>query len=276
MTLSLNKQKELWEKVLGHPHRKRFGNPFYKDKNKDCCFRRSGEQVVLHDFGDPDFCGMTVSEAYLRKFGVHYTEENESDSVLKITLEAKFPITPSIIPWNKRGFLYWKQYGINPLDYPWIQQIDGYFLSEFHYVDLGFVYLYDHSLPKLYMPYLKPKFMGNVPGSYTKVLGEGEKTIACKAVKDQLVIDSLARVKTYHVQGEGNFAIPPLSPDYIFFDPDDAGIKGAKKYRELYGGSVTYVEEAKDISDYYFYYGKKKTQEKLKQIFNLSPSERKF
>jgi len=201
---------------LGHPYRKRFGNPFYFDKNKDCCLKRRGDQVVLHDFGDSDFCGMTISEAYLRKFGKPYTEENEEESVLKITLEAKFPLIPSIVNWNKRGYNWWKNYGVNPLAYDWIMQIDGYYLSDFHYVDLGFVYLYEHSLPKIYMPNSKPKFMGNVPAHYTKVLGTGEKVVACKAVKDQLVIDSLVNVRTYHVQGEGNFAEPPLPPDYIF------------------------------------------------------------
>lgn len=266
MTLSIIEQELLWYKILGHSNKKRFGNPFYYDKNQDCCIRKVGDNLLLYDFGDRNYFGMHVTEAYFKKFNEQYVSQDLG--TIKLSLVGRTPLVASTIPWNKKGLKYWHNYGIDITKYDWIEQVDGFFLENFCPVSLGFVYFYE-KLPKIYIPFSKPKFLGNVPQNYTKVLGTGDKVVACKSVKDQLIIANLVNVTTYHVQSETGFSKPLLNPDYVFFDSDDAGITGAQTYCEKFGGKSVCTEKAKDISDYYIYYGEEKTRALLQSLFDL-------
>ncbi len=268
MILSIIEQELIWYKILGHSNKKRFGNPFYYDKNQDCCLRKVGNNLLLYDFGDRDYFGMHVTEAYFKKFGENYVSQDLG--TIKLSLVGKTPLVPSVIPWSKRGLKYWSNYGIDITKYDWISEVDGFYLDSFNPVSLGFVYFYE-TLPKIYLPFSKPKFLGNVPQNYTKILGTGEKVIACKSVKDQLIIDRLLDVTTYHVQSENSLSPPTVNPDYVFFDSDDAGIIGAETYSKNFGGKVVCTEKAKDISDYYFYYGEERTRDLLQSLFDIKP-----
>lgn len=255
--MNIEKQYQLWESILGTNKRKKFHNVFYNDKNPDCFLRKVGDKILLFDFGNKDYFGLNIESAYFKKFRKELPFHNNEPLVKKILLEVSFPLIPNVIEWNNLGLSYWGKFGIDITRYPFVKQISGYSFKEYFPVTLGFLYQYtlEKKNFKIYLPFIKPKFLGNISGNTTIYLGTQGPLICCKSLKDQLFLDSHFQVRTYHVQSENTTMKPKESPDFIFFDNDDDGIAGAAKYSAIHGGKPIFLKKAKDITDHYLYYG---------------------
>ena len=116
---------------------------------------------------------------------------------------------------------------------------------------------------------------------WTKVPEFGDRICICSSMKDALCLWANTGIPSLSVQGEGytmsETAINELKRRYkkvyIIFDSDEAGIKDAQKLEEITGFTnlpLPKTDKGKDISDLYYYYGKKflcKTiQEMLKRV----------
>ena len=113
---------------------------------------------------------------------------------------------------------------------------------------------------------------------WTKVPEKGEKLVICSSLKDALCLWANTGIPALALQGEGygisDTAINELKRRYkkiiISYDGDAAGILDAKKLSEKTGfiyRNSPIIGEAKDWSDIYKIYGKKRFLEEVKKAF---------
>ena len=265
--LPIDAQYRIWADIMDTNKRKCFSNVFYRDTHPDCHLRNMNGHILLYDFGNKEYWGYTLEEAYYKKYNKFLIQDSLTLPERKIFLGVSFPLIPNIIDWNNIGLTYWGRYDIDISNYPFVQQISGFFLETYFPVHLGFCYWYDH-LCKLYLPFSTPKFLGKINKQSTIHLGTKGPLICCKSLKDQLFLDSHIECRTYHVQGEGMNSEPQETPDFIFFDNDDDGIKGAKNYQNKWGGKPIFLKNAKDITEHVMYYGVEKTLNIFETLIN--------
>ena len=198
--------------------------------------------------------------------------------------------------WRKYDIDYWASYGV-PLE--WLEYAEVYPISHKIVISNGKKYVFnadklayafvEHKEGKVTLKIYQPlsenpqykwsnKHDRSVISLWTKVPEKGEKLVICSSLKDALCLWANTGIPALALQGEGysisDTAISELKRRYkkiiISYDGDAAGILDAKKLSEKTGfiyRNSPIIGEAKDWSDIYKIYGKKRFLEEVKKAF---------
>jgi hypothetical protein len=218
----------------------------------------------------------------------------------RLIAETKQTVVPEMNPavikvklakFTNKDLDYWAQFGIAPtiLKFYDIRKVEKAWINS----DLWYVnnendpcYRYKEKEKfKLYRPLVKKKnykfrtnFFGGVLEGYTQLPSKGQLLIITKGLKDVMTLHALG-YNAVAVRSENT----PMSENayellknrfekmVLWFDPDAAGIGGAKKMSEKFNiPFFSYQGEfGKDPSDIYKEHGPKKVIELCKQLENL-------
>ena len=198
--------------------------------------------------------------------------------------------------WRKYDIDYWESYGV-PIE--WLEYAEVYPISHKIVISNGKKYVFnadklayafvEHKEGKVTLKIYQPhsenpqykwsnKHDRSVISLWTKVPEKGEKLVICSSLKDALCLWANTGIPALALQGEGygisDTAINELKRRYkkiiISYDGDAAGILDAKKLSEKTGfiyRNSPIIGEAKDWSDIYKIYGKKRFLEEVKKAF---------
>ena len=198
--------------------------------------------------------------------------------------------------WRKYDIDYWESYGV-PIE--WLEYAEVYPISHKIVISNGKKYVFNANklayafvehkegkvTLKIYQPHSEnPQYKWSnkhdrsVISLWTKVPEKGEKLVICSSLKDALCLWANTGIPALALQGEGygisDTAINELKRRYkkiiISYDGDAAGILDAKKLSEKTGfiyRNSPIIGEAKDWSDIYKIYGKKRFLEEVKKAF---------
>ena len=198
--------------------------------------------------------------------------------------------------WRKYDIDYWESYGVS---IEWLEYAEVYPISHKIVISNGKKYVFnadklayafvEHKEGKVTLKIYQPhsenpqykwsnKHDRSVISLWTKVPEKGEKLIICSSLKDALCLWANTGIPALALQGEGygisDTAINELKRRYkkiiISYDGDAAGILDAKKLSEKTGfiyRNSPIIGEAKDWSDIYKIYGKKRFLEEIKKAF---------
>ena len=198
--------------------------------------------------------------------------------------------------WRKYDIDYWESYGV-PIE--WLEYAEVYPISHKIVISNGKKYVFnadklayafvEHKEGKVTLKIYQPhsenpqykwsnKHDRSVISLWTKVPEKGEKLVICSSLKDALCLWANTGIPALALQGEGygisDTAINELKRRYkkiiISYDGDAAGILDAKKLSEKTGfiyRNSPIIGEAKDWSDIYKIYGKKRFLEEIKKAF---------
>ena len=198
--------------------------------------------------------------------------------------------------WRQYDIDYWASYGV-PLE--WLEYAEVYPISHKIVISNGKKYVFnadklayafvEHKEGKVTLKIYQPhsenpqykwsnKHDRSVISLWTKVPEKGEKLVICSSLKDALCLWANTGIPALALQGEGygmsDTAINELKRRYkkiiISYDGDAAGILDAKKLSEKTGfiyRNSPIIGEAKDWSDIYKIYGKKRFLEEVKKAF---------
>lgn len=198
--------------------------------------------------------------------------------------------------WRQYDIDYWASYGV-PLE--WLEYAEVYPISHKIVISNGKKYVFnadklayafvEHKEGKVTLKIYQPhsenpqykwsnKHDRSVISLWTKVPEKGEKLVICSSLKDALCLWANTGIPALALQGEGygmsDTAINELKIRYkkiiISYDGDAAGILDAKKLSEKTGfiyRNSPIIGEAKDWSDIYKIYGKKRFLEEVKKAF---------
>ncbi len=227
------------------------------------------------------------------------TNLNLSDKA-RLKAETKETVIPEMIPatikvkltrFTAEDLAYWKQFGVSPsiLRFYDVRRVDKAWIND----DLWYVnnnddpcYRYkEKDKFKLYRPLVRKKqlkfrtnFFGGILEGYTQLPHRGQLLIITKGLKDVMTLHGLG-YNAVAVRGETT----PISENayellknrfdqlVLWFDPDQAGITGARKMSEKYNIPFFQYDGAygKDPSDIYRDHGPEKVLELCKQLKNL-------
>lgn len=222
----------------------------------------------------------------------------------RLAAETKETVVPEMAPavikvrltrFTAKDFQYWKQFGITPsiLSFYDVRRVDRAWINnELWYVnnDDDPCYRYkEKDKFKLYRPLVKKKekkfrtnFFGGILEGYTQLPSKGKLLIITKGLKDVMTLHSLG----YNAVAVRSESTPMSENAYellrnrfenliLWFDPDDAGVKGAKKMSDRY--SIPFFkyngEFGKDPSDIYRDHGSEKLLLLCKQLETVSKKQ---
>jgi hypothetical protein len=192
-------------------------------------------------------------------------------------------------PWSNVFTAYWNEFGISlktlkengvvPVKEVFLSGDSGFYLYHEHSrKNPGFVYDLGDGYLKVYFPYAKRnKFIGNCPGSMWQ--GQIDYTpdhlIITSSLKDKMLLEEYG----YNAAApQSENVIPDLSTVkdsfeqiVVFFDNGMEEIRCGQALAEQLGCTYTYIQpsfEAKDPSDFYYYFGDEWTGDLLDQLLN--------
>jgi len=198
-----------------------------------------------------------------------------SERVIKITTRK----------WNKSDKEYWSSYGITrkTLDLYNVVPIKYLFINNniFSVDKNAYAYIENKdglTRYKIYQPYntvtkwLNNFIEGTISG-FIQLPQQGELLLIASSLKDGMCLHEMG-YNFIAPQTENYIFKPHIIQDLIgrfkniivFYDYDDAGLRAAKKMKDIYGFNyITTDSYIKDISDYYKYNGKKQTIKLVKE-----------
>jgi hypothetical protein len=281
-------------------------SPFRQDRNPSFGIFKSNKYSTLlykdYGTGNTGNCVQFVQEL----FNISYRESlikiigdlinnNLRRTVEGITIKEDYESVSTIISVKKKNFCktdddYWSQYGllrddlrhfnVFPIHYYWINEI----VQPWAYNEANPGYAYEiYNKYKIYKP-LSPKkykWINNCGAcdiqGFEQLPNLGDLLIITKALKDVMVLYKLG-YNAVAPQGE-NHSIPKDVMDnlfyrftkiIVFYDNDEAGVKGANKIATKYNLSTIFIPEgsSKDISDYRRDMGEEKTITLMKELIN--------
>lgn len=292
--------------------KKKYVNPFRDDTNPNCSFRwtKTGN-LYFTDYATEQVYYSPLEIACLRT-GYQFPDilyKIESDFKIsslnlddkeKLRAESKLTVPPEVSPanikvkltkFNKSDLEYWGQFGISPtvLKYFDIRKVDKAWIQDniwYLHNDFDPCYRYkEKDKFKLYRPFANKKvkfrssYFGGILEGYTQLPHKGENLVITKGLKDVMVLFSLG-INAVAVRSENT----PVSENafeilqsrfkniYLWFDADEAGIKGCKKMSEKYDIPCIFHDGSlgKDPSDIVKNHGINKLKELCQQYKLLS------
>lgn len=287
-------QEYVWRQILGNV---KVGqgvlNPFRNDKNTGSCYLHWMEGTLrLIDFADKTTSGLDCISGYM-KCNPNLSWNQVCQNLLNIgktfppssytalpglkVKTSSIEYEPLYRNWEDRDIRYWGLRGVNLNQFEGdfrVKPINGFIQTgdskiESHFNDLGYVYHFNPRV-KFYFPDRnKPRFLGNAKGSDLWHLKRGSDTLVIqKSHKDFFVLENLCEHNILVTQNE----TPTLGKDvlfdlesyykkvFIWYDPDEAGIKGAERLRDqfLYTPVETITSEGgKDLDEMYLNHGER-------------------
>ncbi len=216
-------------------------NPFRKDRNPGCRFRKKNGKLVFQDFAWADSpIGNRPMDA--NTFLKLYFETNDPKKILEKLTELKKKgllkkleftgkagrgsrktkggndsehfLVAEIEEWNEDNRGYWLQYGIDNFYVAKQKElrhivlpIKSFIMDDNNYNKDGYLYVY-HNAKKVYMPGRKPKFIGyatehDIAG---KFIPDSTEVFLTKSLKDFEVLRRVLPKKSIlYMQGESMF-----------------------------------------------------------------------
>lgn len=255
-------QLDIWSDILGfriEPYEK-FANPFRSDRHPGCWLAPYDKFLILVDFANKEFHGVTVFEMIKRINNVDFKQaliiaSKAIPSFAKPTYfsspkRSSFKIVWKYRNWRKEDKEVWNYGGINrasleyerclPIDTYWTNSRDNV-MKSFHVKDsLAYGYMVnDHR--KIYKPNGIPKFISNM--TQDDIGGrlpfrDNKHLVISKSIKDYLILESMG-FDCRFLPSESIYLSESTIPLFskfkrvsIFMDNDDAGKKALERYRK--------------------------------------------
>jgi DNA primase len=279
---------------------KKLNSPFRKDRHPSFSFFKTKEgRILWKDFSTGEVgnvisfasklykvsnaSSISVLSNFLRDYNITLTVVKSS---YKKEIKPKEPAT-KLFKANYRNFLkydlnYWNSYNItenilNFFNVRAVQQL--YYKNQLTWINSKYCPIYEYDINymdnvRYYRPFApkNSKWLGNMK-QYAifgyKQLEKSDFIIITKSLKDVMFLYSL-NIKAVSPSSETTIFnereiqdIKKFSDNLIvLMDYDKTGIEAAEKYKQTYGfkNFFTLDEKAKDISDYFKFYGLTKTK----------------
>lgn len=298
-------QKEILESYIGDIS-KPICSPFRKDRNPSLTFKVKGNKVIWKDWGTGEggdaftFLMLYFNKSFNEILNKVWNDLILNNSYDKIKVKRKTNFSKSnnnlnktfIIQTQSFGFFdrkYWKNYGIS------IKTLVKYNVYSIKYFSFNNIFLeysvnnpiygykFSENFWKIYTPFNKKRkflFNGNkntIEG-YNQLDITGNILFITKSLKDVMLFSELG----YNAISFISEIILPeekiilelkerFKRIIVFYDNDDAGIKGAKKICLKYNLEKMLIPkefETKDITDTFQKYGKEFVIDFLKESLN--------
>ena len=288
-------QQKVWAHMLGNFKigAKTVLNVLRGDKHTgSCCIVRMGQDLILMDFADSDYNGLSCISYYRKlhpdKPWYQVTQDILSISSIasptlsKVKTKPKEIMCPIVRNWEPRDRVYWSKRKVSKKTLEnRVFPISGYKTDSLEYItsELAYAYKYENKY-KLYFPERKEyRFLGNLSVDDLWHTHKGNTLLVTKSHKDFLILETFSQNSVTHVQSENS--LPSVSKIYewevtydkilIWFDPDPAGIKNAYKLKTLIQFKEAQVinpdlKDCKDPDEYICKYGKEALLEILKNL----------
>jgi hypothetical protein len=289
-------QLKAWQDIIGK--RVAVGspicNPFRNDTKPGCWLSwaiNKSNRIVLNDFADLDYHGMTVIDAIMLchkidepRDAIKYLRKKypgNSNSNVKVDLRKKKHIIYKERKWNNSDKKFWNSFGISvkSLEEENVKAVEYFTVSDglaskhwkpnlcyaFH-VHISTVED-KSSRVKLYMPKTNGKSSWVTTCLPSDLWGpknpSKDKAIITKSLKDLIILKKLLPdFDVYSVQNEQVFIPTKIREMFLenyeeivlLYDNDSSGKKGAEKNKEVFLSEkvkVAFLDDEKDISDLY-------------------------
>lgn len=276
-------EEQILRHYLGIPvvYGVKFKSPFRPASSPSCFFRERPHGIYLKDFKEGFYgdCFDIVGKLHKVNFGgalQHIAQEFglTTGTIKKHTVPEyrDCPVGKKIFQiarrsWSAIDKQFWKQFHINskdlkkfhvcPIKMLWI---DGDIMYTHNDKDPAYAYYFGDGDYKIYFPYRKKmKFLSNGPHiqGWRELDLTADHVFITKSLKDVIVLDKLG-FTACAPPGEGAYidkdliAFLKFYDKTILFDPDETGIKWAKRNSIEYSVPYFYYDEAlfvKDSSD---------------------------
>lgn len=282
---------------------KRYCNPFRDDSNPSCFFKWSqvgnlyfvdyATQKIYYNpidvacmatgYGYPDILYKIESDFNLKNLNL----ENRKQLELETSSFKKPEVKPanikvSTVKFTKKDLDYWKQFGITPeiLSFYNVKKVSKAWIADqlwYIHNDIDPCYRYkEKDKFKIYRPFADKKnkfrtnYFGGILEGYEQLPHKGELLIITKGLKDVMCLHSLG-INAVAVRSENtpvsenafNLLNNRFEKIYIWFDADEAGVKGADKLSQMYNLPCIYHDKelGKDPSEIYVNNEKQKVLE---------------
>lgn len=266
-------QLDLWSWFLGFRIglHEQFCNPLRSDKHPNCFLSwayHKSERIVLNDYADRQYHGMSVFDAIMYKYNLDFSEslqkinnefikvhniELKENSSYQSTRASKFIFILQHHPWTlnkqpifiKHDKVYWEQYGISSKELKEDNVQSNRRITfnsknnpdQFTSLDVtpSYTYLFKNH-KKCYQPYNDIKWLSTC--SDEDIWGWDNMTnddlIITKSYKDYRVLKN-SGYNTIALQSEGTkipfdklLKLKEIKTKYVLFDNDAAGIKASQ------------------------------------------------
>ena len=234
--------------------------------------------MISNDFGLGMHDGIKKGKSMIKKGKVYKKQPKYKGVSIEISSKN----------FNKKGILYWEQYGITKeiLSKFEVKQITAYSLNGQYgpigNYEIAFAYYFGNGKYKLLRPERKEyKWMTNCKSKDVQGIRQlptkGKTLLITKSLKDIMTLYSIG-AHSIAPQSESTLlslkGIEKTKQNweiiFIYYDNDEAGLRMAKEHSKLYGIPYIYnpLGSPKDASDYYKKYGKEKLQIMLKKLLD--------
>lgn len=296
-------QMQVWQSLLGVSVNlnSKIVNTLRHDTKPGCWLYKHEHVILLADFADPRFHGITCVTAVMIKYHCTYTRALEiikqdfsytnQKLILskKVTKEFKFQLAFNKGVWNQRHKDYWSEYGISKqqLESNNCYPVSSYtfnthscpdFLQKVKVYDETTAIVVDNKI-KIYKPNSHFKFLSNF--TENTIGGSNiitDTVIITKSIKDYMVLDNLGYSSRFIHSETSNpdlLRFIKYPKVYVLMDNDETGIKASQRLSSNNHFVSISIPEGypKDISDFYKTYGHTETRHLIRQLIPKNSSQ---